>query len=107
MSLTAEGAAPRRVARNTPKKKKQRKRLSEAEAQRRREQSERDLAAFRDDDYAVLTFPAWCRLKGISESTGRRLRRTGRGPPFIWLSARRLGITRKADREWTEALKSG
>jgi predicted DNA-binding transcriptional regulator AlpA len=55
------------------------------------------------DDSRVIAFRDWCASKNISEPTGRRLIRSGRGPRVVQLSPRRIGITVRDDREWTEA----
>jgi hypothetical protein len=56
-----------------------------------------------EDDYRVMPFKTWCASKDISEPTGRRLLRNGKGPRIVQLSPRRIGVTVKDDREWTEA----
>jgi predicted DNA-binding transcriptional regulator AlpA len=70
------------------------------EAERRQRQSARDRA--RDDD-RVLTFAQWCETNGFSESTGRRVRKAGRGPRFIQLSDRRIGVTIGDNHAWQQA----
>jgi len=57
------------------------------------------------DDLRVTPFKEWCRSKGISYSTGRRLRDRGEGPDITQLSARLTGVTVQADREWTARRK--
>ena len=59
------------------------------------------------NDNQVLTFREWCRLNRISERTGRRIRKSGHGPPFMQLSARRIGVTIRANREWQEQRARG
>jgi hypothetical protein len=60
------------------------------------------------DDLRIIKWADWCRLKGFSTDTGRRLRAMGQAPPIVQLSPRRLGVTVRADREWTEArIKDG
>ena len=66
---------------------------------RRSRQSARDRAL--DDDW-VVPFALWCQLNGFSPSTGRRLRRSGRGPVFTQISDRRIGVTVKNNRIWRE-----
>jgi hypothetical protein len=57
-------------------------------------------AAFaRDDDY-VLTFPEWCSLNRIGTRSGRRILSGPDGPVVTQLSTHRIGITRRANREW-------
>jgi hypothetical protein len=55
-----------------------------------------------EDDH-VLSFRAWCRLNNFSEATGLRLRRAGKGPSFVRISDRRLGVTVGENRRWREA----
>ena len=52
------------------------------------------------NDDEVLTFEQWIRLNKISPATGWRILRSPDGPKLIQLSQRRIGITRRADREW-------
>jgi len=70
--------------------------ISQAEAERRRRQSQRDLA-HRD---RVLTFRQWCELNGFSKATGIRLIRRGDGPPVLQLSTRRIGIRESDNAAW-------
>jgi len=51
----------------------------------------------------VLTFLEWCRLNKISPAMGRRIRAAGKGPRFIRLSDRRIGVTVGDNRAWQEA----
>jgi hypothetical protein len=65
-----------------------------------------DPAADREIEFSqfrVLTFAQWCALNGISPATGRRLIKTGRGPPLVQLSDRRFGITIAANAAWQAA----
>ncbi|HKF09668.1 MAG TPA: transcriptional regulator [Xanthobacteraceae bacterium] len=55
------------------------------------------------DDYQVLRWDDWCASKGFSRSTGDRIRKSGKGPRVVQLGERAIGVTRKDDREWTEA----
>jgi hypothetical protein len=50
------------------------------------------------DDDAVLSFPDWCALNKISRRTGQRILQSGTGPVVTELSAKRIGITRRANR---------
>ena len=52
------------------------------------------------DDDAVLTFAEWCALNGFSVRVGRNVIKSGDGPIITGLSDRRIGITRKNNREW-------
>lgn len=54
------------------------------------------------DDLRVTPFPEWCKAKGFSYSTGRRLLDSGEGPKITKLSARLLGVQRRHDREWLD-----
>jgi hypothetical protein len=51
----------------------------------------------------VLTFRQWCRLNGISERTGARILAGPDGPVVVRLSAKRLGITVRANLEWQQS----
>jgi hypothetical protein len=61
------------------------------------------LAGFENDDNRVLSFRQWCALNGVSARTGRRILASGAGPVVTQLSARRIGITIRANREWQAA----
>ena len=67
---------------------------------RRSRESARERAL--DDDW-IMPFPLWCRVNGFSELTGRRLRRSGRGPVFTQISDRRIGVTVQNNRIWRES----
>jgi predicted DNA-binding transcriptional regulator AlpA len=54
------------------------------------------------DDLRVTPFPEWCKAKGFSYSTGRRLLDSGQGPKITKLTARLLGVQRRHDREWLD-----
>ena len=56
-----------------------------------------------DNDYEIIRWGDWCASKKISLSTGHRMRRDGTGPRITRLNERAIGVTRKHDREWTEA----
>jgi hypothetical protein len=70
------------------------------EAERRHRQSERDRAL---DDDRIMPFKVWCEVNDFSESTGRRLRKAGRGPKFVQTSDRRIGVTVAENRAWQQA----
>jgi hypothetical protein len=70
------------------------------EAARRSRQAAQDRHL---DDDRVLTFSEWCVLNSFSPATGRRIRKSGKGPTFTQLSERRIGITVGANREWRAA----
>ena len=55
-----------------------------------------------EDDDAVLTFKEWCALNGHSERQGRRILTSGNGPTVTQLSDRRIGISRRNNRDWQE-----
>jgi hypothetical protein len=52
------------------------------------------------NDDQVLTFAEWVRLNRVSPRNGRRILQSGTGPRVVQLSARRIGITIRANREW-------
>jgi hypothetical protein len=51
-------------------------------------------------DDVILSFKRWCELNNFSEATGIRLRRAGRGPTFVRISDRRIGVTVRENRRW-------
>jgi len=55
------------------------------------------------DDDRVMSFDAWCLLNGFSIGTGHRIRKAGKGPRFIQLSPRRIGVRVRDNRAWQEA----
>jgi hypothetical protein len=52
------------------------------------------------NDAQVLRFKEWCGLNRVSERTGRRILASGNGPVTTQLSAKLIGITVRANREW-------
>ena len=52
------------------------------------------------NDAQVLRFREWCGLNRISERTGRRILASGDGPVTTQLSAKLIGVTVRANREW-------
>ena len=71
-------------------------------AQRRKSDSAHDRG-IELSQHQVLTFLEWCKLNKISPATGRRIRKSGKGPKFIRLSDRRIGVTVGDNRAWQEA----
>jgi len=59
------------------------------------------LTSLADDQ--VLSFPEWCSLNRISERTGRRILNGPDGPSVTMLSARRVGVTVRANRQWQQS----
>jgi hypothetical protein len=59
------------------------------------------LTSLADDQ--VLSFIEWCRLNRISERTGRRILNAPGGPTVTMLSARRVGVTVRANRTWQQS----
>jgi hypothetical protein len=53
----------------------------------------------------VVPFPDWCKLKGFSIQTGKRLRKAGK-VRVVYLSATRIGVTESADREFMKSCES-
>lgn len=51
-------------------------------------------------DLRMLSFDEWCRLNSFSRSTGQRLLRDGKGPRFVRISTRRIGVTIGENRRW-------
>ena len=56
------------------------------------------------DPDQILTFAEWCELNRISKRTGRRILKLSEPerPTVTQLSANRIGITRRANRDWQE-----
>jgi hypothetical protein len=57
-------------------------------------------AAFAQHDDCVLTFSEWCALNRISQRNGRRIIKAPGGPRVLQLSSNRIGITKRANKEW-------
>jgi hypothetical protein len=55
------------------------------------------------NDDQVLTFAEWARLNSLSPRNGRRILQSGAGPRVVQLSARRIGITIRSNREWQQS----
>ena len=53
----------------------------------------------------VLPFPDWCKLKGFSIQTGKRLRAAGK-VRVVHLTATRIGVTASADAEYMKSCES-
>lgn len=51
----------------------------------------------------VMPIEAWCRLAGVSLSTGRRLLASGRGPRVTHMSERCQGVRVSHHHEWLDA----
>jgi hypothetical protein len=69
----------------------------------RRERQRRASLEHRDDDDEVLTIKEWCLLNKISERNARRILKAPGAPAVLQLSTNRLGITRRANREWQQS----
>lgn len=59
-------------------------------------------ATLAQDDDCVLTFLEWCALNRIGERGGRRILAGPDGPVVTQLTDHRIGITRRANREWQQ-----
>jgi hypothetical protein len=53
----------------------------------------------------VVPFADWCKLKGFSINTGKRLRAAGK-VRVVRLSTTRIGVTESADREFMKSCES-
>jgi hypothetical protein len=53
-------------------------------------------------DDRVMLLDEWRRLRNVSPSGERRMRKKGLGPKLTHLTERRLGVTVRHDREWIE-----
>jgi hypothetical protein len=96
--LEEERRRSQRARRNHEKMQRRRKRRAK---QRRPSSLDRPLSMLLDNQ--VLTFFEWCRLNRFSERTGRRILKSGRGPPVVQLSTQRIGITVGANRAWQQS----
>ena len=61
------------------------------------------MSSSEQENSRIIPWADWCRLKGFSPDTGRRLGARGEAPPIVQLSARKFGVTVRDDREWTLA----
>jgi hypothetical protein len=52
------------------------------------------------NDDMVLSFGEWCAFNRISERNGRRILGRDDGPVTTRLTAKRIGVTVRANREW-------
>jgi hypothetical protein len=52
------------------------------------------------DDDEVIPLSRWAEINSLSIKTAKRLIAAGDAPEMIRLSPNRVGITRRADREW-------
>lgn len=55
-------------------------------------------------DDQVLSFREWCFLNSLSHRGGWRILHAPGGPVITQLSTHRIGITRRANRQWQETL---
>ena len=71
-------------------------------------QQERERRARQGEHDPVIVYPFrdWCRIRGVSPSTGRRIIASGR-VQVTWLSERRFGIRSDHDREFLDASLPG
>jgi len=53
-------------------------------------------------DY-VMRFDVWCKLAGISLSTGKRRVKAGKGPRITWMAPHRKGVRVSHHHEWLDA----
>jgi hypothetical protein len=59
------------------------------------------IPVFQNDDQ-VMSFAQWCELNGFSQPTGKRVLARG-DCEYIQLSARRIGITVRGNREYQQS----
>jgi hypothetical protein len=55
------------------------------------------------DDLKVLTRKEWAKLNSLSYGTAKRILASGNGPPVIQLTERRVGIRMIDNRRWQES----
>jgi hypothetical protein len=88
----------RRPHTKPPETKAQRnRRLAKAKAERLRL---RERLA--EDPDAVFSFREWCAVNSFSERQGRSILASGDGPVVTRISERRIGVSRRNNREWQE-----
>jgi hypothetical protein len=105
-SLQAESAPlPKQRRKHKPKPK--RKRKASTRAAERRHGRARRLAERRRlfllkklPDDACLSVDQWCALIDVGARTGRRILKSGSGPPTVQLSDRRIAICVGDHRAW-------
>ena len=68
-----------------------------------RENEHRRTAVVVTDPDEILTFREWVQLNKLSERTGRRILAAPGGPVVTLLSARRFGISRRANLAWQKS----
>jgi hypothetical protein len=99
-------APPHKPPRKPVKKRKRKVSRAKARARGRELRPEERRKFFLDlrklPDFAVLTLAEWQIINTLSERQARRILASGDGPVVVWLSAKRRGITVKANREWLE-----
>jgi hypothetical protein len=91
-----------RRSRRTETKRQREERLSKGRAER--QQLRQRLV---EDDDAVWTFREWCAVNGHSERQGRRILASNDGPVVTMLSDKRIGISRRNNREWQQSRARG
>jgi hypothetical protein len=96
---------PEKPRRKPPKPKSKKRAAARASGRARRLAERRrfflDLRNLPPD--AVLTIPEWQTLNALSERQARRILASDDGPAVVWLSAKRRGVTVKANAEWQQA----
>jgi hypothetical protein len=73
---------------------------------REQERRQRQRQASQQPILAVIPFREWCKLRGISVATGRRLVEAGR-LKITRLSERRIGVRSDHDKEYLDACLEG
>jgi hypothetical protein len=100
-------APPDKPLRKPAKKRKRKVSRAKARARGRELRLEQRRKFFLDlrklPDFAVLTLAEWQAVNTLSERQARRILASDDGPVVVWLSAKRRGITVKANREWLES----
>jgi predicted DNA-binding transcriptional regulator AlpA len=74
----------------------------ELRALRERRQADRDEVFQFNNPHAVLSFPQWARLVGLSRDAAYRLIHSGDGPKTLRLGVRRIGIRLRDHEQWLE-----
>jgi hypothetical protein len=92
---------PRKSKYTRPKYTKAERRRWAANAAAKHKRLRKQLLA--TDDEAMLTFYEWIALNGLSERQGRRILAEPGGPAVTWLTDRKIGISRAANRAWLQS----
>ena len=97
-SRSAQPKPKKKLLRRTETAQQRALRLAQARAARKQLREK-----FSDDDDAILSFKEWAALNNLSERQGRRILNEPGGPKVTKLSDKKVGVSRRHNREWQEA----